>query len=198
MFVAALKRWQLLVYLILHCIYCVFGAPWLVIFPSIILTICPCPLKRTKSIENVPGKYILTLLGKISQFFCEISKFVKAFLSNLWTKSILDTRPIAFNYWKRMIYGKKSLILSLFLGVTYTGRECIKKYTLQLHANLISNLGRCIRIVWANSVKVTWEGVVQTNDKVNWENSLHTHRASSSLTLLGQICLIFYMHTFQV
>ena len=127
MFVAALKRWQLLVYLILHCIYCVFGAPWLVIFPSIILTICPCPLKRTKSIENVPGKYILTLLGKISQFFCEISKFVKGFLSNLWTKSILDTRPIAFNYWERMIYGKKSLILSLFLGVTYTGRECIKK-----------------------------------------------------------------------
>ena len=67
-----------------------------------------------------------------------------------------------------------------------------------MHANLISNWERCIRIVWANSVKVTWEGVVQTNDKVNWENSLHTHRASSSLTLLGQICLILYMHTFQV
>ena len=123
MFVAALKRWQLLVYLILHCIYCVFGAPWLVIFPSIILTICPCPLKRTKSIENVPGKYILTLLGNIWQFFCEISKFVKAFLSNLWTKSILDTRPIAFNYWERMIYGKKILdFVSLFRRNIYGAR----------------------------------------------------------------------------
>ena len=130
--------------------------PWLVTFPSIILTICPWPLKRTKSIENMPGKCILTLLGEIPQFFCEISKFVKAFLSNLWTKSILDTRPIAFNYWGGMIYGKKSLISSLsFLGVTYiVGQECVKIYATILCQ---SDWGRYIRIVWADSVKVTWE-----------------------------------------
>ena len=84
-----------------YCIvFIVYLAPWLVTFPSIILTICPWPLKRTKSIENVPGKCILRLTEKIPLFFCKISKSVKAFLSNLWTKSILDTRPTALNYWR--------------------------------------------------------------------------------------------------
>ena len=130
----------------------VYLVPWLVTLPSIFLTIRPCPLKRTKSIENVPAKYILTLLDK------NCDKNLKPFSSNLWTKSILDTRPIAFNYWGRMIYGKKSLIS--FLGLTYI-------------VLLIYNWMRYICIVWAYSGKVTWEGVVQTNDKVNWENSLH-------------------------
>ena len=46
-------HWGRIWYCIVSIVYLASHDPWLVIFPSIILTICCWPLKRTKSIETV-------------------------------------------------------------------------------------------------------------------------------------------------